>query len=633
MQQLLKTYFGYDTFRPLQEEIISHILAKKEALVIMATGGGKSLCYQLPALKFKGLTLVISPLIALMKDQVDSLNANGIAAEFINSTLSYDAIREIQSRLTKGNIKILYVAPERLAIGDFQEFLRTLKVDLIAIDEAHCISEWGHDFRPEYRNLRSLRKNFPGVPLIALTATATNQVRSDILEQLHLQGARVFLSSFNRSNLTYQVRPKKGALNELMALLKKYKDESVIIYCFSRKGTEELAMALREENFRALPYHAGLDIEKRRKTQEKFINDEVSIIVATVAFGMGIDKPNVRLVVHYDLPKSVEGYYQETGRAGRDGLPSDCVLFYSYGDKIKHNFFINQIEDPAQRLATAEKLARIIEYAEMQSCRRAYLLEYFGENPNIILGGQSCPTPLRGVPGKQLLRNCKSCDHCLTPKEEIDATDITLKILSTVIRIEERFGVNYVIDILRGHETAKVRERQHGRLPVFGIAKEQKADDLQEIIELLIARKILQKTTGEYPLLKVTDEGKALLRTRETVTLTKSMIKKDYLKAATTTRAKIKKDTDSIVSDYHQALFEQLRTLRKSIADEKRVPPFIIFGDVSLREMAFYLPQSSESFSFITGVGRVKLAQYGEDFLNVIRDFAQNGNLEDRLVK
>ena len=455
MHTLLKTYFGYDSFRPLQEDIISHILAKKEALVIMATGGGKSLCYQLPALKFKGLTLVISPLIALMKDQVDGLNANGIAAEFINSSLSYEAIREIQTRLKKGHIKILYVAPERLAIPEFQDFLGTLKVDLIAIDEAHCISEWGHDFRPEYRNLKSLRKNFPNVPLIALTATATSKVRTDILEQLQLGDARVFLSSFNRSNLNYQVRPKKDARNELKALLKKYAGESVIIYCFSRKSTEELAAALREENFRALPYHAGLDVEKRRKTQEKFINDEVSIIVATVAFGMGIDKPNVRLVVHYDLPKSVEGYYQETGRAGRDGLPSECVLFYSYGDKIKHHFFINQIEDPAQRQAVAEKLARIIEYAEMQSCRRAYLLEYFGENPDILLGG----------------RNCSSCDHCLTPREEFDATDITQKILSTVIRTEERFGLSYVIDILRGHETKKVQERQHGRLPVFGIAK------------------------------------------------------------------------------------------------------------------------------------------------------------------
>ncbi len=617
MQKLLKTYFGYDSFRPLQEEIISHILDKKEALVIMATGGGKSLCYQLPALKFKGLTLVISPLIALMKDQVDGLNANGIAAEFINSTLSYDQIREIQTRLKREQIKILYVAPERLAIGDFLDFLGTLNVDLIAIDEAHCISEWGHDFRPEYRNLKSLRKNFPGVPLIALTATATNQVRSDIIEQLNLQEARVFLSSFNRSNLSYQVRPKKNALNELKTLLKKYAGESAIIYCFSRKSTEELAAALQDENLRALPYHAGLDVEKRRKTQEQFIRDEVSIIVATVAFGMGIDKPNVRLVVHYDLPKSVEGYYQETGRAGRDGLPSDCVLFYSYGDKIKHNFFINQIDDSDQREAVAEKLARIIEYAEMQSCRRAYLLEYFGENPDIILGGQSC----------------QSCDFCLTPKENFDATEITWKILSTVIRIEERFGLNYVIDILRGHETPKVRERQHAGLPVFGIAKEQKQTDLLEIIELLIAQKILIKTSGEYPLLKVTDEGKTLLKTRQKITLTKSTIPKDDLQAATTTRAKIKKEAGHVVSDYHQDLFEELRVLRKSIADKKRVPPFIIFGDVSLREMAFYLPQSNESFSFITGVGRVKLAEYGEDFLSVIRNYAQSENLADRLAK
>jgi len=617
MQQLLKTHFGYDSFRPLQQEIISHILNKKEALVIMATGGGKSLCYQLPALMFPGLTLVISPLIALMKDQVDSLNANGIAAEFINSTLSFEAILEIQSRLKKGRIKILYVAPERLAIGDFQDFLKSLKVDLIAIDEAHCISEWGHDFRPEYRNLRSLRKNFPGVPIIALTATATTKVRSDIIEQLHLQEARVFISSFNRSNLTYQVRPKKDSLNEIKSLLQKYANESVIIYCFSRKSTEELAAKLREENLRALPYHAGLDIEKRRKTQDQFIRDEVSIIVATIAFGMGIDKPNVRLIVHYDLPKSVEGYYQETGRAGRDGLPSECVLFYSYGDRVKHNFFINQIEDLKQRRAVAEKLAKIVEYAEMQTCRRAFLLEYFGENPNLILGGRSCQT----------------CDQCNTPKEEFDATEISWKILSTVLRVEERFGLSYVIDILRGHATTKVRDRRHTDLPVFGVAKEMKQHELQEIIEQLISQKILLKTTGEYPLLQVTDEGRTLLRTREKITLSKSTVQKDDLQTATTTRAKIKKEADKVVLDYHKPLFEELRILRKSIADKKRVPPFIIFGDVSLREMAFYLPQTNETFSFITGVGRKKLEEYGPDFLNIIREYAQTHQLEDKLVK
>lgn len=613
MQKLLKTHFGYDKFRPLQEEIIYHILQKQEALVIMATGGGKSLCYQLPALAFPGLTLVISPLIALMKDQVDSLNSNGIPAAFINSTLSFEAHQDIEFRLKKGQIKILYVTPERLALPAFQDFLHKLKLDLIAIDEAHCISEWGHDFRPEYRNLKSLRKNFPKVPLMALTATATDKVRLDIIEQLGLSKAKTFLSSFNRSNLTYQMRPKKKALEELIVLLKKYENESVIIYCFSRKRTEEIAERLQEENLRALPYHAGLDAEKRKDTQEKFIHDEVSIIVATIAFGMGIDKPNVRLVVHFDLPKSVESYYQETGRAGRDGLPSECVLFYSYGDKIKHNFFINQIADPDQRKGAAEKLAQIIQYAELQTCRRAYLLKYFGEN--------------------QIQENCQGCDNCLAPKESFDATGISWKILSAILRTEERFGLNYIIDVLRGKETEKTRERQHQKLSVFGVAKEEKAEELHQIIELLIANKILQKTTGEYPVLKVTEEGRVCLNTREKIFLSRPTVARDSLHVATVNRAKVKKNAANVVLDYHRPLFEQLRVLRKGIADKKRVPPFIIFGDVSLQEMSFYLPQSNDTFAFITGVGRMKLAEYGPDFLAIIKAYAETNNLEDRFLK
>ncbi|MFA5830036.1 MAG: DNA helicase RecQ [Candidatus Gracilibacteria bacterium] len=613
MQKLLKTHFGYDKFRPLQEEIIYHILQKQEALVIMATGGGKSLCYQLPALAFPGLTLVISPLIALMKDQVDSLNSNGIPAAFINSTLSFEAHQNIEFRLKKGQIKILYVTPERLALPAFQDFLHKLKLDLIAIDEAHCISEWGHDFRPEYRNLKSLRKNFPKVPLMALTATATDKVRLDIIEQLGLSKAKTFLSSFNRSNLTYQMRPKKKALEELVVLLKKYENESVIIYCFSRKRTEEIAERLQEENLRALPYHAGLDAEKRKDTQEKFIHDETSIIVATIAFGMGIDKPNVRLVVHFDLPKSVESYYQETGRAGRDGLPSECVLFYSYGDKIKHNFFINQIADPDQRKGAAEKLAQIIQYAELQTCRRAYLLKYFGEN--------------------QIQENCQGCDNCLATKESFDATGISWKILSAILRTEERFGLTYIVDVLRGKETEKTRERQHQKLSVFGVAKDEKAEELRQIIELLIANKILQKTTGEYPVLKVTEEGRVCLNTREKIFLSRPTVARDSLHVATVNRARVKKNAATVVLDYHRPLFEQLRVLRKGIADKKRVPPFIIFGDVSLQEMSFYLPQSNDTFAFITGVGRMKLAEYGPDFLAIIKAYAETNNLEDRFLK
>ncbi len=425
---LLKSHFGYDHFRPLQEEIIANVLSQRDCLVVMPTGGGKSLCFQLPALCFDGLTLVVSPLIALMKDQVDSLKANGIAAEFINNTLSRAEITRVQTQAQKGLLKILYLAPERLALSRFGHFLRTLDVNLIAIDEAHCISEWGHDFRPDYRNLNALRRDFPAAPLIALTATATDRVRQDIVIQLGLQRGQTFLSSFNRANLTFLVQPKRTAFSKLLELLRRHKNEAAIIYCFSRKDTEGLAADLSVNGLQALPYHAGLDNDLRKETQEKFIRDEVPIIVATIAFGMGIDKPDVRLVVHYDLPKSVEGYYQETGRAGRDGLPSECVLYYSYGDKVKQDYFIDRIEDDTERENARRKLARVIELCELQTCRRKYLLEYFGE--------------------KWEEDECGGCDVCLTSREEFDATEIAQKVLSAVIRTGERFGVGHVSGVV-----------------------------------------------------------------------------------------------------------------------------------------------------------------------------------------
>ena len=501
MHNLLKKHFGYDNFLPLQEEIIACILKRRDALVIMPTGGGKSLCYQLPALRFNGLTLVVSPLIALMKDQVDALKSNGIAAAFINSTLSYADLRRVQTLAQQRDLRILYIAPERLALPSFQNFLSTLEISLVAIDEAHCISEWGHDFRPDYRVLGDLRRRLPHVPFIALTATATERVRRDIVTNLGLNEPQIFIASFDRPNLNYTVWPKRNTFGPLLNLLEKNRGESAVIYCFSRKDTESLAANLSDEGFNALPYHAGLDAEVRSETQEKFIRDEIPIIVATIAFGMGIDKSDIRLIVHYDLPKSLEGYYQETGRAGRDGLPSDCVLFYSYGDKIKQDFFIDQIEDETERQNAQEKLAQIIAFCKLQTCRRKYLLRYFGQNWE--------------------RENCGGCDVCLATKETFDATIIAQKVLSAVIRTGERFGMGHVNQVLRGANTKRVRELGHDKLSVYGIVNDFSDDDLKEITELLIDKGLLFQKGREYPTLGMTEAGRYFLKNREQLTLTR----------------------------------------------------------------------------------------------------------------
>ncbi len=593
----LKRHFGYDTFRPQQREIVLNVLDGKDTFVLMPTGSGKSLCYQLPAVASDGVALVISPLIALMKDQVDSLIQNGIQAAYINSTLNKDEIRTIMTDAKSGMLDILYVAPERLSINDFQEFLQSLSISLIAIDEAHCISEWGHDFRPEYRNLRQFKSMFPGVPIIALTATATEKVRKDIIYQLSLDDPEIFISGFNRENLTLNVYPKKNAYGTITKLLDKYKGESAIIYCFSRKNTEELAYDLAEDGYCALAYHAGLDPVTRKKNQEAFVADRVDIIVATIAFGMGIDKPDVRLVIHHTLPKSLEGYYQEIGRAGRDGLPAECVMLYSYGDKTKHEYFFRDIKDNKERDNARIKLQQVIDYASLRSCRRKHILEYFGENYES--------------------ENCGGCDICMNPSEMFDATEITQKILSACIRTGNRFGKNYLIDILKGKKTDQVLRNKHHDLSVFGIVSDYTRDQLKDIVSMLIPTGYMSIRKGEYPTLSVTRKAAEWLNDKNA-------------------KIELPKIKGTVIDAYREVseefgfdagLFAKLRELRKNIANDKGVPPFIVFGDVSLREMARFMPQTRQEFSRISGVGSQKLKLFGDAFLSVISKYRQDNGV------
>ncbi len=493
MYSTLKQYFGYDEFRPLQKEIIERVIAKEDCLVLMPTGGGKSLCFQLPALLQTGITIVVSPLISLMKDQVDALLSNGINTALINSSLTSEEITNVITSAKNGVLKILYVTPERLALSQFEAILHTLNISLFAIDEAHCISEWGHDFRPDYRNLKHLRQKFPGIPIIALTATATEKVRADIVRQLNLPNPHIFTSSFNRQNLSYEVLPKKDSFGTILSLVSMFKNESVIIYCFSRKDTETIAEKLNREGYKAGTYHAGMAPDRRRDTQEKFIRDEIEIMVATIAFGMGIDKPNVRLVIHHSLPKSVEGYYQETGRAGRDGLPARCVLLFSLADKFKHEYFIHQLTDGEEKQQVQDNLDQSLQYGTLRSCRRKFLLGYFNE--------------------EYTENNCGNCDRCSAP---------------TPLMVP------------------KMTHQKNVPILVGSIAQE---------------------------------------------------------------------------SDHDISLFEILRQIRTQEAKRKSVPPYIIFGDKALREMATSKPQSDEAFLNINGVGEKKLKQFGGLFMEAIREY------------
>jgi ATP-dependent DNA helicase RecQ len=588
--QILKEKFGYNSFRLEQEAIIQSVLQKKDTFALMPTGGGKSLCYQIPALMFDGLTVVISPLIALMKDQVDALRVNGIYAAYLNSTQSYQEQNEIINKVKSKELKLLYLAPE----SNFIRQLSSFNVSLIAIDEAHCISHWGHDFRPEYLTLAHLKRSFSHVPFIALTATADKLTRKDILEKLELSNPTVFVSSFNRANIRYTVEGKRNSTEKLFEFLEKRKDESGIVYCLSRASTERLAEDLNEEGFQALPYHAGLDKDVRAKHQELFLRDEVKIIVATVAFGMGIDKSNVRYVVHMDLPKNIEGYYQETGRAGRDGLDSEALLFYSYADVTKMKRFVEVEGNTEQTEIYLKKLDRMAEYGDLITCRRKYLLNYFDEAAT---------------------NYCGNCDVCLTRVDQIDGTVQAQKVLSAVARLQERFGTGYVIDFLRGSNSAKMQD-EHRQLKTFGIGADVSKEAWGDIIRDLLAQEYLVKSEGMYPVLHLTPKSAAVLKGTETVMITKT------------------KEKVAVVSsheDYDKELFMQLKEVRRKIANEENVPAYIVLSDATLMELATYLPHNKEEFLKISGFGQVKIEKYGKQFWEVVAAYCRERTLKSRI--
>ncbi len=596
--QALHKYFGYTEFRHQQDAIVQQILNGGDALVLMPTGGGKSLCYQLPAVLLGGLTVVISPLIALMKDQVDALNINGIPAAFLNSSQNPNEQQSIVSRLKSGEIKLLYLAPERLFGSESRlvTFLKTLNVSLIAIDEAHCISHWGHDFRPEYLMLSSFKTEFPKTPVIALTATADDLTRKDIREKLALHQPKEFVSSFNRPNISYKVSLKKDSYNQLLGFLDEHQEDSGIIYCLSRQNTEDLAADLQKQGYAAKAYHAGLDNETKALNQDQFLRDEVKIIVATIAFGMGINKSNVRYVVHYDLPKNIEGYYQETGRAGRDGLPSEALLFFSAGDAFKLQRFARVEGNEEQSRIMLKKLDDMVKYCQLQTCRRQYLMHYFNE---------------------QFPDHCGSCDVCLTEYKKFDGTVIAQKALSAVYRLNQRFGTNYVIDLLRGSRSEKIRE-EHKQLKTYGIGNDLSKAEWLRYIGQLVIQGYLQVTDDQYPVLKLTAKSEAVLKGQQQVEFSIS-------------EAMEAEAAEAQPTVYEAGLLHELKTIRFNLAMNENVPAYIILSDATLLEMATYLPQSLDELGRISGFGEVKLQRYGEAFLRVITAYCTQHNLTSKI--
>jgi ATP-dependent DNA helicase RecQ len=589
----LRTVFGLQEFRPLQREIIEGLIGGEDAFVLMPTGGGKSLCYQLPALHRRGTALVVSPLISLMKDQVDALRANGVRAAMLNSALEPRAQAEVQARLMRRELDLLYVAPERALSAGFLDRLDTLDIALLAIDEAHCVSQWGHDFRPEYAGLGTLRERLPGVPLVALTATADPQTREDIVRVLGLGQARHYATSFDRPNIRYTVREKHQPRQQLLRFLETRAGASGIVYCLSRRRVEEVAELLSGRGLRAAAYHAGLPADVRRDVQERFLRDELEIVVATVAFGMGIDKPNVRFVVHYDMPRHMEGYYQETGRAGRDGLASEALLLFGIQDVAQARFQVGQVGNEQQRRIESHKLNAMVGFAESLTCRRRVLLGYLGERQDA---------------------DCGNCDVCLEPPERFDATEAARKVLSCVYRVGQRFGMKHIVDVLRGSVNERIQRYGHDRLSTYGIGEEHSAQAWQSIVRQLIHRGYLVQDVGDYSILKLTPEARALLVGEESVELARPRSRTGGAGKGRGSRASAE------LEERDRRLFEALRALRKRLAEEQGVPPYVIFGDATLIELCRHRPSSREAFLAINGVGQVKLERFGDVFMEAIAD-------------
>lgn len=588
----LRRVFGYPEFRPHQREIIEGVLAGQDAFVLMPTGGGKSLCYQIPALHRPGVAVVVSPLISLMKDQVDALRANGVAAAFYNSALGSEEARRVLARLHGRELDLLYISPERLLSEGFLQRLRGIDIALFAIDEAHCVSQWGHDFRREYAQLGLLRGEFPQVPLVALTATADAQTREDIVRVLGLQKAKQYITGFDRPNIRYTVLEKHKPFDQLMQFLDARRGQAGIVYALSRKRVEELSEKLRDGGLRAAAYHAGLPGEQRQAAQEAFLRDELQVVVATVAFGMGIDKPNVRFVVHYDLPKNIEGFYQETGRAGRDGLPSDALLLHGAQDAATARRFIDAIEHPEQRRIELHKLNAMVGLAESVTCRRRVLLNYFGE---------------------RLGDDCGNCDVCLDPPAQFDATLDAQKALSCVYRVGQRFGVGHVVDVLRGADNERIRSLGHQSVSTYGVGSDKSEQEWTSILRQLIHHGYLTQDIANYSVLQLTEAARPLLRGEQSLRLAKPRIREQLKKK----RSRL----DAGTGGYDETLFDRLRALRKRLADEQGVPPYIVFGDATLAQMARDQPLDEGALLMVVGVGQHKLEKYGHDFLNAIADY------------